>query len=76
VVCYIPANIQVKHSKIYRAMSDQDGPVVAKLFYKNLFANEIIDADSIAYALDYAVTDLRKGGAPPERWATFIHMGA
>jgi hypothetical protein len=59
-----------------RAMNDTDGPKVAKLFYEKLFAEEIITLDAIPYALDYAVGELRKSGAPPERWATFIHMGA
>jgi hypothetical protein len=57
-------------------MNDADGPRVAKLFYERLFAEEVITIDTIPYALDYAVAELRKSGAPPERWATFIHMGA
>jgi hypothetical protein len=57
-------------------MSDSDGPSVATMVYKTLFANEVIDADTIPYALDTAVQDLRKRGVAPERWATFIHMGA
>jgi hypothetical protein len=60
----------------YRAMSDQDGPYVSKRFYEKLFGHEVIDVDSIAYTLDEAVAALRDSGAPPERWATFIHMGA
>jgi hypothetical protein len=59
-----------------RAMNDADGPGVAKLFYERLFAEEIITLHAIPHALDYAVGELRKRGAPPERWATFIHMGA
>jgi hypothetical protein len=59
-----------------RAMSDADGPYVAKRFYSKLFEGEVIDVDSIPYALDEAVTALRMSGAPPERWATFVHMGA
>jgi hypothetical protein len=57
-------------------MNDVDGPEVAKLFYERLFAEEIITLETIPYALDYAVAELRKSGAPPERWATFIHIGA
>jgi hypothetical protein len=59
-------------------MSDSDGPVIAKLFYEKLFENETIDADSIPYALDHAVSSLRKSksGVPWQKWATFIHMGA
>lgn len=41
-----------------------------------LFPSETIDLDSVPYALDHAVTTLRMTGAPPERWATFIHMSA
>jgi hypothetical protein len=58
------------------AMHDQDGPYVAKRFYDKLFGKNQVEADDVPYALDYAVTELRKSGAPPERWATFIHMGA
>jgi hypothetical protein len=59
-----------------RAMSDADGPYVAQRLYNGLFEGGVIDLDSIAYALDDAVTALRMSGARPERWATFIHMGA
>jgi hypothetical protein len=59
-----------------RAMSDRDGPYVAKLFYEKLFEEETINIDAIPSALDYAVTALRNSGASPERWATFVHMGA
>jgi hypothetical protein len=59
-----------------RAMSDRDGPYVAKLFYEKLFEEEKINIDAIPSALDYAVTALRNSGASPERWATFVHMGA
>jgi hypothetical protein len=58
-----------------RAMNDKDGPFIAERFYKKLFENGTIDAATVPYALDYAVTELRKSGVPPERWATFIHMG-
>jgi hypothetical protein len=57
-------------------MSDQDGPYVAKHFYKQLFAAEAVDADAVPYALDSAMAALRASGAPSERWATFVHMGA
>jgi hypothetical protein len=61
---------------VNRAMNDCDGPFVAKTFYKKLFKSETIDLDTIPYALDYAVRALRETGAPPERWATYVHMGA
>jgi hypothetical protein len=57
-------------------MCDQDGPHVAERFYNKLFEKEQITADDVPYALDHAVTELRRSGVPPERWATFIHMGA
>jgi hypothetical protein len=59
-----------------RAMDDADGPRVAKWFYETLFSEDMITLDAIPYALDYAIGKLRKNGVPPERWATFIHMGA
>jgi hypothetical protein len=59
-----------------RAMNDADGPFVARLFYESLFDGSVIDVNSIPYALDNAVTALRKKGMPPGQWATFVHMGA
>jgi hypothetical protein len=59
-----------------RAIHDIDGPKIAKWFYEELFAKEVVDGDSVAYALDFAVGKLRASGMSPERWAPFIHMGA
>jgi hypothetical protein len=59
-----------------RAMGDADGPRIARYFYKRLFAEDEITLDAIPYALDQAVTELRKTNVPSERWATFVHMGA
>jgi hypothetical protein len=59
-----------------RAMSDADGPYVARRFYEKLFQDEKINVDTIPYALDEAILSLRGSGASPERWATFIHVGA
>jgi tetratricopeptide (TPR) repeat protein len=59
-----------------RAMQDRDGPEIARRFYSRLFEKDTVDADSIPYALDGAVRELRESGASPERWATFIHLGA
>jgi hypothetical protein len=56
-------------------MGDQDGPILTKTIYEALFAKEVIDADVVPYALDQAVRELRNRGVPPERWATFVHMG-
>jgi hypothetical protein len=49
---------------------------VAKWFYEDLFAKEVINQDAVAYALDQAVTKLRKTGVPSHQWVPFIHMGA
>jgi hypothetical protein len=57
-------------------MNDRDGPFIAKCFYEKVFESGNIDVDTIAYALDHAVSELRSSGAPPERWATFVHLGA
>jgi hypothetical protein len=57
-------------------MGDEDGPQVAKFFYEKLFSKSQISLDDIPYALDYAVGKLKERGVPPERWATFIQMGA
>lgn len=57
-------------------MSDSDGPVVAEEFYRNLLSHEVIDYNAVPFALDAAVSRLRKQGVSPERWATFIHVGA
>jgi CHAT domain-containing protein len=59
-----------------RAICDVDGPNVAKWFYEELLSRDVVDGDSVAYALDSAVGKLRASGVPPERWAPFIHMGA
>jgi hypothetical protein len=56
-------------------MDDSDGPRIAQWVYENLLKKETIDLDDIAYALDDAVRKLRETGAPPGRWATFMHMG-
>jgi hypothetical protein len=61
---------------VSRAIVDDDGPKVAKWFYEELFAKEVVDVDSVAYAIDVAVGKLRESGVPPHRWAPFIHMGA
>jgi hypothetical protein len=65
-----------QRSTEYRAMRDDDGPFISKHFYEKLFESGTIDVDTVAYALDHAVAALRDSGASPERWATFIHMGA
>jgi hypothetical protein len=72
----IGKDVWVPELILSRAMDDADGPRVAKSFYERLFAAETITLDAIPYALDNAVTELRRSGVPPERWATFVHIGA
>jgi hypothetical protein len=57
-------------------MNDHDGPDIAQAFYEKLFEGQTIDVDAIPRALDAAVKQLRDVGVPPERWATFMHVGA
>jgi CHAT domain-containing protein len=59
-----------------RTIEDEDGPAVARAFYAALLAEEVIDADAVAYALDDAVSKLRQQDVSPTRWASFIHVGA
>ena len=56
-------------------MKDEDGPFIARKVYQELMKSEHLDPDAIPYALDLAVQSLRKRGAPPQRWAPYIHMG-
>lgn len=60
---------------LYRAINDEDGPKIAEWFYGELFANNMIDGNAVAYALDTAVRNLRESGVSVDRWASFIHMG-
>jgi hypothetical protein len=60
----------------FRSIWDDDGPAVARVFYEVLLAEEVIDADAVAYALDAAVSKLRSDGVSPSRWASYIHLGA
>jgi hypothetical protein len=58
-----------------RAISDVDGPQVAKWFYEELFAKEEVNADSIAYALDSAVGKLRASRVSGAMGAIHTHGG-
>lgn len=57
-------------------MGDEDGPVVAKLFYEELMKEATLDPEVIPYALDSAVAKLRARKVPAHRWASYIHIGA
>ena len=58
-------------------MGDADGPMVAKRVYEELFRGdgEFLDPDTIPYALDEAMHDLRKQGLHVSRWAPYVHLG-
>ena len=58
-------------------MDDVDGPAVAKRVYEEIFNcdSEYIDPDTIPYALDAAVGELRQRKLHPSRWAPYIHLG-
>jgi hypothetical protein len=57
-------------------MKDEDGPIIAEAFYHKLLGSDTISTDAIPRALDDAVRALKATGAGPERWATFMHVGA
>lgn len=58
-------------------MKDVDRPRVAAAVYKEFMESELLDVNSIPYALDDAVQSLRRMGAPPHRWVPYIiHVGA
>lgn len=59
----------------YRAMNDIDGPFMAERVYKRLFRSGRLDLSVLPYALDDAARELRELGAPPSRWATYVHFG-
>jgi hypothetical protein len=64
---------------LFRSIEDEDGPAVAREFYAALLpvAKEVIDADAVnvSYALDEAVSKLRRQDVSPTRWVSFIHVG-
>lgn len=58
-------------------MGDSEGPIVAQTVYETLFREStgILDADDVSYAVDSAVTLLRRQGMHPSLWATYMHIG-
>ncbi|THU77271.1 hypothetical protein K435DRAFT_893101 [Dendrothele bispora CBS 962.96] len=59
------------------AMSDCDGPVLARDFYRYMLRNgpQNIKQSDAAIALHKAVESMRNAGVPVERWSTFVHVG-
>ncbi|THU91194.1 hypothetical protein K435DRAFT_759496 [Dendrothele bispora CBS 962.96] len=59
------------------AMSDRDGPSLSQDFYGHLIRKGVqnLQVKDSALALHLAVNAMREKGIPPERWATFIHVG-
>ena len=57
------------------AVHDDDGPVVAEIFYSNLLGSGLNPTNSPAVALHRAVAELRKRRVPITRWACFVHYG-
>ena len=57
-------------------MADEDGPIVAEEFYKELFKEQPVDPSRAAYCLHAAVERLRTQTNSVARWGTFIHVGA
>lgn len=56
-------------------MRDDDGPVLAGEFYKHLLREGRGDIRHSAMALNTATKALREAGVPPDRWATYVHIG-
>ena len=58
-------------------MDDLDGPIVAQTIYEELFhpGAEMLDPETIPYALDSAVRKLRAKGLAASRWAPYVHLG-
>jgi len=68
-------------TSILRRIRDDDGPVVADVFYEELFRGADGKPDArpditrSALALHLAVNKLRSSGVPFHRGVPFIHMG-
>jgi hypothetical protein len=57
-------------------MTDADGPIIADLVYEALFKEDMFDLNTVPYALDDAVRQLRDQKVTADRWSVFVHMGA
>lgn len=60
-----------------RSMGDIDGPFVARKIYEQLLATDsaTLNLDTVPYALDDAINELKKRGLHSDRWATYVHVG-
>jgi hypothetical protein len=58
-----------------RTMNDIDGPFMTERIYQHIFKNGSPDLDTVPLALEDAAKELRESGAPPSRWATYVHLG-
>lgn len=58
-------------------MDDVAGPTVAGTVYEELYHDgaEVLDPDTVPYALDLAIRKLRTKGVAASRWAPYIHLG-
>ena len=68
---------RVKLKNILRSMNDNDGPLIARTIYEEIFKDPTasLDPEMIPYALDCAIQKLQQNGVHPSRWATYIHVG-
>jgi CHAT domain-containing protein len=59
------------------AMADEDGPLVAEVFYKHMFRKKsgVDCADAAGEGLAKATRELRRRGVPFSRWINFVHYG-
>jgi len=58
------------------AMSDVDGPDLARDFYQCMFRNlEDVDIRNAATALNFATREMRRRKVPVGRWVNFVHIG-
>ncbi|KAG8902134.1 hypothetical protein FRB99_004821 [Tulasnella sp. 403] len=60
------------------AMNDEDGPVLAKEFYKKMVRGNggFKEGTNAAVALHNAIKVLRVNRVPTSRWINFVHIGA
>ncbi|KAG8872985.1 hypothetical protein FRB98_009277, partial [Tulasnella sp. 332] len=59
------------------AIVDEDGPIIARRFYKYMFRNgpEAVDCRDSADGLAMAIRVLWRRNVPLDRWVNFVHFG-